>query len=497
MPTADRPNILLICTDQQRFDALGCYGNPHIATPVLDAFATQGALFENCYPASPMCAPSRASLMTGLYPRNHGLWANGVRLPAHRPMMSRALADAGYDCGLVGKFHLAAAAEGRTEERGDDGFRVFEWAHDPAHTSPQNHYHRWLVDRHPDVWAEYTAGLSHATWDTEKGNKARGALFLDTVDSEAHYSTWVAERTVDFITDPERPDDQPFFAIANFFDPHHPFGAPKEFRDRYDPDALPRPIGSVDELSGKPGPQLGYSESSYGGTAPGFQDYSAEEIQGIIADYYAMVSLVDDRVGRILAALEASGRASDTLVIFTSDHGEMLGDHAMVLKGPMMYECAVKVPLLVRWPGRVPEGVRCPGLVSWLDLTSTVLAAGGMTGALPAAQGADLVPLARGEVDRLRDWALVEYRDSNFPADPPIHTTMLRHGDIKLVLWHGAPSTDRALEGELYDLSADPGELTNLWHDPAHAALRARMVEKLADVLVATEDRSPERTAAW
>lgn len=496
MPENRRPNILIISSDQQRYDAMGCYGNRHIKTPQLDALAAQGALFESAYSQSPMCAPSRASLMTGLFPRNHGLWANGVEIGDDRRLISRVLADAGYDCGLVGKFHLGAAAQGRTERRVDDGFRMFEWAHDPIHPSPQNSYHRWLADHHPDVFAEFTATVGRP-WETEDGNQAKGALYLDTVRPEAHYSSWVAEVAVDFIGDPNRGADEPFFLIANFFDPHHPFGAPQPYRDLYDADQLPKPIGGVDELAGKPEPQREWSAASYGGTAPGYQDYTEEEISEIVASYYAMVSQVDDQAGRILRALADQGLADDTLVIFTSDHGEMLGDHGMILKGPMMYDCAVRVPLLVRWPDHVPAGVTVSSPAQTVDLTSTVLSATGMTAAMPWCQGQDLVPLACDDHASGRDWALVEYRDSNFPQSPPLFTTMLRYRDTKLVLWHGRPSTDRRTEGELYDLEADPDELHNLWDDPAAAQLRTEMLIKFADVQVATEDRSRPRVEVW
>ena len=136
MATADRPNILCICTDQQRYDALGAYGNAHISTPTIDGLARDGVLFERCYVQSPVCAPARASLVTGRYVHAHGLWANGVALPPHLPLFPRALADAGYDCGLVGKLHLAAAFGGRTESRLDDGFGFFAWSYDPSHPSP-------------------------------------------------------------------------------------------------------------------------------------------------------------------------------------------------------------------------------------------------------------------------------------------------------------------------------------------------------------------------
>jgi arylsulfatase len=218
-------------------------------------------------------------------------------------------------------------------------------------------------------------------------------------------------------------------------------------------------------------------------------------LQEVKAAYYAMVSLVDDEVGRILDALDREGLAENTLVVFTSDHGEMLGDHQLMLKGPMMYEQAVRVPLILRWPDVLPAGIRCPELVQWIDLSATILTATGTPGP-HRGQGQDLLPLATGGA-RGRDWALSEYRNSGQPYDPPVHLTMLRRDHWKLVVQHGAPATDGDRTGELYDLDADPDELRNLWDDPAHRDVRTRLQEFLLDVLVATEDRTQPREAAW
>jgi arylsulfatase len=471
-------NVLLLCTDQQRFDALGASGNPEIQTPNLDRLAAAGARFTNCYVQNPVCAPSRASLMTGQYVHAHGLWANGVGLPGHEELFSKALSSAGYDCGLVGKLHIGGAcAQGRLEPRLDDGFRVFRWAHDPYPGSSENQYHRWLRARWPELY---------------EATKDPGAF--DTLPTEAHYSRWIGDQTIEFLEEGRDPD-KPFFFVANFFDPHHGFGAPKEYRDRYDAERLTRPVTREQELAGKPSMLTDASHRSYAGHARGYTDYSAEELQEVRANYYAMVSLVDDEVGRILDALERTGAAEDTLVIFTSDHGEMLGDHQLMLKGPMMYECAVKVPLLMRWPGHIPAGTVRDELVQWIDLSSTVLDAAGLP-ALPRSQGSSILPLAAGTAtEGPRDFAICEYRNSGHPYDPAVHTTMLRHDRYKLIVWHGRPSTDRGREGELYDLVADPRELDNLWDDPAHLATRTRLQEMLLDVLVATEDRSQTREA--
>jgi arylsulfatase A-like enzyme len=248
-----------------------------------------------------------------------------------------------------------------------------------------------------------------------------------------------------------------------------------------------------DELAGKPSILTEASKESYAGHARGYVTYSEEELQEVKAAYYAMVSLVDDEVGRILAALEAEGLADNTIVVFTSDHGEMLGDHQLMLKGPMMYDCAVRVPLLIRWPARLPAGERRTDLVQWIDLAPTLLDAAGLP-PLPRGQGMSLLPLARGdEAAPTRGWALCEYRNSGHPYDVAVHTTMLRVDHWKLVVYHGSPATQRDRTGELYDLTADPDELENLWDDAAHREVRLTLQETLLDVLVATEDRSQVR----
>lgn len=483
-----RPNILFICTDQQRYDALGCYGNRQISTPAIDGLAGEGVLFERCYVQNPVCAPSRASLLTGQYPHAHGLWANGVSLPRHKPLFTKALAEAGYDCGMIGKMHQAACHGGRTEPRLDDGFRSYEWAHDPTHGSPENAYHRWLEREHPALYARVTAqGF---------GRQGHDPVGFDRLPTEAHYSRWVGERAVAFLRE-GREEGQPFFLWANFYDPHHPFVAPEEYLARYDAEALPRPLGRPDELADLPPIYGAASQKSYAGIARGFAEHTAEELRGVVAGYYAMVSLIDDEVARILATLAELGLADETLVVFTSDHGEMLGDHALLLKGPMMFEGAVRVPLIMRWPGVLPAGERREAIVQWLDLNPTLLEAAGLP-PLPTSQGMSLLPLARGDADAPeRGWAICEYRDSGHPYDPAVHTTMLRQGEYKLVVHHGDPATARARTGELYDLASDPQELHNRWDDPELRPVRVELQERLLDILVATEDRSQVREAYW
>lgn len=473
-----RPNILLICTDQQRFDALGAIGSEHMSTPHLDRLAAQGVLFENCYVQCTVCAPSRASLMTSSYPSVHGLWANGVDLAPGTRLFTRELADAGYDCGLVGKLHLGSCFDGRSEPRVEDGFRVFRWSHDPYPGSSENAYHRWLSVAEPELYAAAMAG--EQDWDA--------------MPTRAHYSHWIAEETIEYL-ESGREADRPFCFIVNFFDPHHGFGAPPEYLERYAGVELPELVTVPGELESKPAVLTEASQESYAGHAKGFVQYSEQELDEVRRAYFAMVSLVDDEVGRILAALEEQGLAENTLVVFTSDHGEMLGDHQLMLKGPMVFDPATRVPLLMRWPAGLPAGERRSELVQWIDLAPTVMEVAGVE--LPAGyQGGSLLEVARGG-DWDREWALCQYRNSGHGYADPAQVTMLRRGDWKLALHHGAPASGRERAGELYDLAGDPGELVNRWDDPDCAEVRRELTELMVDVLVGVEDRSNPRLAHW
>ncbi len=491
MTQGTRPNILLLCTDQQRFDTLGCYGNPHAISPTLDHLAQEGTLFEQCYTQNPICSPSRASMLTGQYVHNHGQWTNGTTLSEDKVLFSHVLAESGYDCGLIGKLHLSPAFGGRTEKRLRDGFRFFQWAHDPSQNSPENAYHKWLRAKHPDLYAAATQDDSHSRGLHE-------TTLFDDMPTEAHYTRWAADTAIDFLAD-EREKDKPFFLWVNFFDPHHPFVAPREYLDKFDPARLPAPIARADWKSPKPPAFDAAYAQSYAGHARGFKEHSEAEIRDIVAAYYAMVNFIDDEVARILAVLDEQGLRENTLVVFASDHGEMLGDHGVLLKGPLLSEGAVRVPLILRWPGVVPEGERRGELVQLLDLCTTFTAAAGLE-RMPTDQGMDLLPLARAEPGSAgRGWALCEYRNSVYANDyvPPAFCTMLRTGTHKLVVYHGEPASGIARTGELYDLAADPQELHNLWDDPGCAALRTQLQELLLDVLVATEERSLPVEADW
>ena len=466
-----RPNILWICTDQQRYDTLGAQGNAHVRTPRLDRLWGSGAAFTHAYCQSPICTPSRASFLTGTYPSTcHNTRNGNDRFVDRFPLVTRLLADAGYDCGLIGKLHLASA-HGRIEARTDDGYRYWRYSHGPR-----------------DDWP---VGHDYADWVRQHGS-VLGELIKDPagVPAPLHQTTWCAERTIEFITDP-RAADTPWLACVNIYDPHPPFNPPQEYRERYDPAAMPCPLFRHSDLAqqerlaavdfqskGRPpddldirSPVIPESPGREGSAPSNLPPHAtARDAHTLQAAYYAMIELIDDQVGRVLDALRDSGQADDTLVIFTSDHGEMLGDHGLIQKGCRFYEGLVRVPLILAWPGTIRAGLVSDALVELTDLAPSLLEAAGA--AVPEwMQGRSLLPLAGGAADprRHRDAVRCEYFDA-LDAPDATRATMYRERRYKLVVYHGHGL------GELYDLERDPGEFDNLWHDPAHAALKADLL---------------------
>ena len=471
------PNILWLCSDQQRFDALGCYGNPFVATPHIDRLAASGVLFEQAYCQSPVCTPSRSSFLTGRYPRTTRCRANGQDIPADEVLVTRLLADAGYTCGLAGKLHLSAChpdASPAGERRIDDGYAEFHWSHHPAPEWPTNEYIRWLRER----------GAAYRTPPFEGSRHVRRGM-----PEALHQTTWCAEKAIGFIEQNAR-FRRPWLMSVNMYDPHHPFDPPEDLLLRYAAglDDLPLPNFVPGELDHKPAVQA--RRRGKAGDPPG--EYPAAAMapadhRWLRAAYWAMCDLIDRQVGRILAALEASGQAGNTIVIFMSDHGELLGDHGMYLKGPFFYDPCVHVPLIVSCPGRIAPG-RWGGLAELLDLAPTLLEAAGLP-PHPGMQGRSLwasltgraAPPARSDV----------YSEFYPGAAPDGFVTMLRTLTHKLVAHHGTGT------GELYDLRTDPLESENRWDDGACVAEKAALLSRLCDRMAWTADPLPARRAPW
>lgn len=478
------PNVLWITADQLRFDGLGSYGNEYVDTPNLDRMAAEGAQFNNAFVQAPVCTPSRASFLTGRYPRTIGLRQNGQLVPhelEEEPLVPRTLQNEGYVGGLAGKLHLAPCNPAVTqgpEQRYNDGYNEFYWSHHPQPDWPTNDYTTWLRER----GEEYTADPSDVSPFVEFGP-----------DEANHQSTWCVDRAVSFV---ERVTDagRPWHFSLNFFDPHHPFDPPREAFERYRSvlGDIPLPNYQPGELDNKPLFQQIDHRAAY--NTPGlypFDQMSSEDHQAIRAAYWAMIDVMDRQLGRLFDTLTSLGVMEDTIVIFSADHGELLGDHGMYLKGPHFYEPSVKVPLIIKWGQKVQPGTVVDELVELTDLAPTILEATGQE-VDPGIQGRSLLPRITGspETGEARDDVYSEYLNAMpWHQDPKAFSSMLRTESVKIVRHHGQDL------GELYDLSEDPNETVNLWDEAPE--LRREMAERLLDRIAFTADALPERVANW
>ncbi len=473
-----RPNILWICTDQQRYDTIAALGNPYIRTPNLDKLVSEGVAFTHAFAQNPVCTPSRASFLTGRYPRTTGARQNGQAIPSHEVLITKMLADSGYDCGLAGKLHLAPCHK-QVEKRIDDGYRVFNWSHDP-------HPH-WGKDNQYTAWIESKGYKWEDIYRPPKGKHAFAG-----VPAELHQTKWCADRAIEFMTEKRQ---GPWLMSVNIFDPHHPFDPPKEYLDRYDLDKLPDPAYKPGELQNKPIFQQVDHDGAYGGMLLGFSKMSGRERREVTAAYYAMIEQIDDHVGRMIKVLEDTGQRENTIIIFMSDHGELLGDHGMYLKGPHMYDCSLRVPLIISWPGHFKAGLKSDALVELVDIVPTLLDAVGME--IPVrVQGKSLFNICTGNADphKHKDYIYAEYY-----IGQPFHDSLKEKPLLTTVRTRKHKITSYAgLEiGELYDLENDPGEHDNLWDSQEHRDLKMEMLKLCFDASVLTQDPIPLRTAPW
>lgn len=505
-----RPNILLITSDQQHWNTLGCR-NPEVKTPNLDRLAAQGLLFERAYCPNPTCTPTRASLITGQYPSTHGAWSLGTKLEETRPTIGATLQSVGYDCALIGKAHFqplrSTAAHISLESypilRDLDFWRAFSgpfygFNHieitrphaDETHVG--QHYAIWMEENGLPDWAEHFRSQC-MEWDFDPGHPHAPQLHRWTLPEQFHSNTWITDRACARI-DQARADDQPFFLWASYFDPHPPYLVPAPWDTMYDPAEVTVPEVTPGEHDRNP-PHFGLTQqpdpdfSAWQETPMGNHGFHShlqdrDELAKDIAVYYGMISFMDQQIGRLLDHLDAQGLTENTLVVFTTDHGHFFGHHGMIAKGAFHYEDAIKVPLLARWPGHLPAGQATTALQSLVDLPATFLAAAGM--AVPTwMQGVNQLPVWTGEQATARDHVLVEFRHQ----PTALHLRTYVDERYKLTTYY------RQDYGELFDLVEDPGEVRNLWDDPAAAALKARLLKALIDAEMGREPMPMPRIA--
>jgi len=477
------PNILWYCTDQQRYDTIGSLNNPHVSTPYIDRMVAQGTAFTKTYCQSPICTPSRASFLTGCYPNALRTPRNGNFIFSDQyPLISKILNDHGYDCGLVGKLHLASSFQ-RIEPRVDDGYRFFKWSHAPR-----------------DDWKE---GHDYAEWVRQKGSVLKELVKdVNGIPAELHQTTWGTDRSIDFI---EENREGPWFLSVNVYDPHPPFNPPKEYRDMFDPKSMPDPLfRETDLIQQKILEPIDFQSKvcrpeeldicdpilprtptadSVRGDDPSPGERDAWTLK---AAYYAMIKLIDDQFGRLVQFLEDTNQLENTVIIYSTDHGESLGDHGLIEKGCRFYEGLVHVPLVISWPGMVKEGLQSEALVELMDVTPTLMEILGIPQP-DYMQGMSLWPILSGKKSATFHKPMV--RSEFFDAlNQPFHTraTMLRDERYKLVVYHGIGL------GELYDLEQDPGEFNNLWDETGSSAIKNNMILKSFDASMMAVDLGPQ-----
>ena len=481
-----RKNILLITSDQQHWNTLG-FNNPEIKTPNLAGLADRGVVFTRAYCTNPTCTPTRSSMITGRYPSQHGAWSLGTKLPESEHTIGEDLTAAGYRTALVGKAHFQPL-KGTDEFPSLESYPIMQdldfWKkfHGPFygfehvelarnHTDEAHvgqHYALWMEEKGCTNWRDYfrpptgNNDSQHHTWE---------------IPEEYHYNTWIAEQTNTLLSQYKR-EGESFFLWSSFFDPHPSYLVPRPWDTMYDPEKLTVPSVVEGEHENNPPhfrmtqeekPDFSAYDEPDGSYCHGFHSHlqDRKELARDIAIYYGMISCMDKYIGRILAKLDELGLAEDTLVVFTTDHGHLFGQHGLIAKGAFHYEDLVRIPFIVSYPGEAPIGQESKAIQSLVDLAPTFLSFAGID--VPRAMtGIDQKEVWRGRLKSARDHAIVE----NHHQPTTLHLKTFIGERYKITVYFGRDY------GELFDLEQDPRELKNLWNDPNSSELKAELIMK-------------------
>jgi choline-sulfatase len=440
---SDRPNILLLFSDQHASRVTGCYGDPVVRTPHLDSLASGGVTFANAYCPSPICLPSRMSFLTGREPVHQACWTNHDILPSGIPTYAHALGAAGYDATLVGRLHSIGPDQQR-------GFRA-----------------RFVGD-HSTNWI---GGKGHDLGPLDKANDPwRESLTASGPGGSAYerHDDDVTDAAVDYLHELGRGrasgDTTPFALTVGWLLPHAPYVCSPELYAHYEGRIPPPAI---------PVPNDEHPHYRWWRTNRGVSDATDAEIERARTAYYGLVSALDAMVGRVLHALEESGLAENTLVVYISDHGEHIGERGLWWKSTL-YDEAAKVPMIISWMDRIQGGRREDAVVGLTDLTATMLDAAGAP-ALPNSQGRSFLPLLLDPDAPWRDEVVSEYVNDGVPAwsgGRMVISRMLRRDRYKLIWHRGHPE-------QFFDLENDPMERNDLAGDPALRGVRDAMRERL------------------
>jgi uncharacterized sulfatase len=448
-PPAPR-QVVVLMTDSQRWDMLGCYGTAGIRTPNLDRLAAQGMRFERAYCCQPVCGPARAALFTGTYPHANGSWANCLPLGDNVPTLGQRGRDEGLQTGYIGKWHL-------------DGGDYFGLGRCPD---------GW----HPGYWYDMRNYLDELT-PRDRVRSRRTDTNGEGVDAPFTFAHRCSNRAIAFL---EEFGGDDFLLVVSYDEPHDPYLCPPEYWQAYRDYRLPGSANLADPLTDKPDHQRAWAGPRLAEPAPA--------TRAAAADYLGCNSFVDHELGRVLTTLDRY--APDALVVYTSDHGEFLGSHRLHGKGPAAYDEIARVPLLVRWPGHVEAGSVCAHPVSHIDLMPTLMEALGAA-VPPLLDGTSLLPALADPSLRVRDAAFIEFGryevdHDGFGGFQPLRAAC--DGRHKLVV--NLLTTD-----ELYDLEADPEEMTNLIESPHYTQVRNELHDQLLAWMNNTRD--PFRGYHW
>jgi choline-sulfatase len=428
------PNILIIMSDQHSAAWSGAYGHPFLHTPAIDRLAAEGATFDNAYCNSPICAPSRASFMTGRLVSEIAAWDNGTPFGSDQPTWAHALNSAGYETALCGKMHFI----------GPDQMHGFQ--------------RRLLSDVHGSGNPRLIAN-----WDSPNPSSAAmdRSAFDESGPGDSTYQQYddaVANRSAAYLAEAAR-HERPWALCASFITPHNPLIVRQQYWDQYFPDHADQPTIA-------PHKETLHPHNRGMGDWFDFHDVEPEKMARGRAAYYGLVTFCDERIGQVLDALDASGQSEDTLVIYVSDHGELNGEHGLWNK-QSFYEHSSHIPMIIRWPGHIAAGRRIDQVTSLVDLAATIVDLSG-SDPLEGTSGSSLLPLLRDAAPQCAGSAISEY----FAVGTVTPARMLRNGPHKLHYYHNQPL-------ELFDLYSDPDELTNLADDSAHADVQERLLTKL------------------
>ncbi|MEX2680455.1 MAG: sulfatase [Candidatus Sigynarchaeota archaeon] len=406
--------------------------------------AREGVLFTSAYTPSPVCVPARCSLVYGQYPHRTGCADNGDPMPNDRPSLMQLLSEAGYRTHGIGKMHFTPDLQALR------GFQTREYQEELRARVEEDDYLRFL----------HANGFEHV-YDPMG---CRGEMYYipqpAQVPARFHATQWVGDRAVEFICQADR--KRPFFLFASFIHPHPPFSPPTPWNKLYRGPLMPLP--KRPEQCEALHTYMNRFQNRYKYRDNGLDNNLLRVMK---AYYYACISFIDCQIGRILAALEETGQLDNTLILFTSDHGEFLGDYNCFGKRSML-DAAARIPLVVRYPGKVAAGKTSDALQSLVDLAPTFLSLLGIP--IPSLMsGVDQAGVWTGKVGSARDHVLVEMHHS--PS--LIHLKTLVDRRYKITVYN------ESILGELFDLQEDPGEKRNLWSDPAFSELKHQMLFKL------------------